>query len=457
MTQSRAIGKYGMDLCRGPLLRQIIQYAVPFYLATLLQLLFHAADLIVVGRYASYEAMAAVGSVGSITTLSINIFLGLSIGTNVMAANYFGARDHANLSRTIHTAIYIALAGGLLCGFCGFWATPTLLRWMSSPPDVIDKATAYMRIFFLGTPMLLLYNYGSAVLRAIGDTKRPLYYLAIAGVANVCLNLVFVLLLHRDADGVAWATILSQGISGLLVLRALSQLDDSYRFQFKNLHIHGKILQKMLGIGVPAAVQSSCFSIANVLIQSSVNTFGSMAVAGNAAAISLEGLIYVGSYTFHYTAITFTGQNLGGGQFSRIRRTAWECLLLGTGITLVIPLAALLWGNKLLGLYNSTPEVIDWGMRRLYVLFLSYFFCGSMDAISGSLRGLGHSLMSALGNLGGVCLLRIVWIYTYFQSHHTMEALMFSYPLSWAAATLFNGIFLLWYLHKLPRENAPLP
>ena len=403
-------------MCHGPLFSQIVRFSLPLFMSQMIQLLFNAADLIVVGRYAEHEAMAAVGSTASVTFLLINVFFGLSIGTNVMAANFYGAKDDANLSRTTHTAILIALLGGFLSGGLGFGLSRTLLRMMSSPENVIDKATLYMRIYFMGMPFLLLYNFGSSILRALGDTKRPLIYLAIAGVINVVLNMYFVICLHWDVAGVASATVISQGVSCVLVLRALMTADDDCRLQLRKLRIHGTILKQMMGIGLPAAVQASCFSLANVIIQASVNSFGSLAMAGNAAAVSLEGMVYVGSFTYHQTAISFAGQNLGGHEYGRIKRSFWYCM-------------------------------------ALKILFTTYFLCGTMDTVSGAMRGLGHSLMSAISNLAGVCLLRIVWIFTVFQVNRTMECLMMTYPLSWGVTTVVNGFVLWYFMRKLTRSS----
>ena len=446
--------KFRMDMCHGPLFSKIVLFSVPLFLSQMIQLLFNAADLIVVGRYAEHEAMAAVGSTASVTFLLINVFFGLSIGTNVMAANFYGAKDDSNLSRTTHTAIVIAILGGFLMGGVGFALSRTLLRLMSSPENVIDKATLYMRIYFAGMPFLLVYNFGSSVLRALGDTKRPLIYLAVAGVINVVLNMYFVICLHWDVAGVACATVISQGVSCILVLRALMTADDDCRLQIGKLRIHGPILKQMMGIGLPAAVQASCFSLANVIIQASVNSFGSLAMAGNAAAVSLEGLVYVGSFTYHQTAISFAGQNLGGHEYGRIKRSFWYCMALTTGICVLMGCGGYLFGRQLLSIYNSDPIVIDWGMRRLKILFTTYFLCGTMDTVSGAMRGLGHSLMSAISNLAGVCILRIVWIYTYFQINRTMECLMMTYPLSWAVTTLVNGIVLWWFMRKLTSGKA---
>lgn len=445
--------KFRMDMCHGPLFSQIVRFSLPLFMSQMIQLLFNAADLIVVGRYAEHEAMAAVGSTASVTFLLINVFFGLSIGTNVMAANFYGAKDDVNLSRTTHTAILIALLGGFLSGGLGFGLSRTLLRMMSSPVNVIDKATLYMRIYFMGMPFLLLYNFGSSILRALGDTKRPLIYLAIAGVINVVLNMYFVICLHWDVAGVACATVISQGVSCVLVLRALMMADDDCRLQIRKLRIHGAILKQMMGIGLPAAVQASCFSLANVIIQSSVNSFGSLAMAGNAAAVSLEGMVYVGSFTYHQTAISFAGQNLGGHEYGRIVRSFWYCMALTTAICILMGYGGYFWGRNLLSIYNPDPEVIDWGMRRLKVLFTTYFLCGTMDAVSGAMRGLGHSLMSAISNLAGVCVLRIVWIFTFFQVNRTMECLMMTYPLSWAVTTMVNG-FMLWYFIRKLTRNA---
>ena len=446
--------KYQIDMCRGPLFGQIVLFSVPLMLSGLLQLFFNAADLIVVGRFASHEALAAVGATSSLTALIVNVFMGLSVGTNVLVANFFGAKDHKNVSRTVHTAILMAIFGGIVLAVIGIGLATPLLRLMATPENVIAKSSLYMWIYFAGMPFIMLYNFGSAVLRAVGDTRRPLYYLLFAGIVNVVLNLFFVLVCGMDVAGVAIATVVSQGIAAALVIRCLRNARDACRLRMRNLRIDPVILKRMLWIGLPAGIQGMFFSLSNITIQSSVNSFGSLAIAGNTAVASLEGFIYIGSNAFHQTVVSFAGQNLGGGQYNRIRRSIIYCALCSSAVCIVMGYGFFLNGHALLSIYNSTPEVINWGMLRMNILFSTYFLCGIMDVMSGALRGLGRSVMPAVITLIGVCVLRIVWVYTVFPVHPTMGNLMLSYPITWAITAAANGYYLYIVCRKLFRQSG---
>ena len=449
--------KYQIDMCRGPLFRQIVLFSVPLMLSGILQLLFNAADLIVIGRFASHEALAAVGATSSLTALIVNVFMGLSVGTNVLVANFYGAKDRKSVSRTVHTAVLIAIIGGIILAGVGIALATPLLRLMATPEDVIDKSSLYMWIYFAGMPFIMLYNFGSAVLRATGDTRRPLYYLLLAGIVNVILNLFFVLVCGMDVAGVALATVASQGIAAILVLRCLRDARDACRLKMRTLRIDQPILKQMLWIGLPAGIQGMFFSLSNITIQSSVNSFGSLALAGNTAAVSLEGFVYIGSNAFHQTVVSFTGQNLGGAQYDRIRRSILYCALCSSAVAIILGYGFFLYGRALLSVYNSTPEVISWGMLRMNILFTTYFLCGIMDVMSGALRGLGHSVMPAVITLLGVCVLRIVWVYTVFPLHPTMENLMLSYPITWGITAAANGYYLYRVCGKLFRNVRKLP
>ena len=446
--------KYQIDMCRGPLFGQIVLFSVPLMLSGLLQLFFNAADLIVVGRFASHEALAAVGATSSLTALIVNVFMGLSVGTNVLVANFFGAKDRKNVSRTVHTAILMAIFGGIVLAVIGIGLATPLLRLMATPENVIGKSSLYMWIYFAGMPFIMLYNFGSAVLRAVGDTRRPLYYLLFAGIVNVVLNLFFVLVCGMDVAGVAIATAVSQGIAAALVIRCLRNARDACRLRMRNLRIDPVILKRMLWIGLPAGIQGMFFSLSNITIQSSVNSFGSLAIAGNTAVASLEGFVYIGSNAFHQTVVSFAGQNLGGGQYNRIRRSIIYCALCSSAVCIVMGYGFFLNGHALLSIYNSTPEVINWGMLRMNILFSTYFLCGIMDVMSGALRGLGRSVMPAVITLIGVCVLRIVWVYTVFPVHPTMGNLMLSYPITWAITAAANGYYLYIVCRKLFRQSG---
>ena len=441
--------KHNMDMCEGPLLGKMIRFAVPYFCSNVLQLLFHAADLIVVGRYASHQAMAAIGSTSSLTILCINILLGLSVGSSVISSQFYGAKKYKSLERTIHTAMLVAIFGGLFMALFGLLFSHVMLKQMGSPDDVIGKSTLYMQIIFGGMMFQMLYNYGSAILRAVGDTKRPLYYLSFAGIVNVILNLFFVIRLNMDVAGVAIATVISHAISAVLVWNAIRTGDESFHLDFHKVAMDWSIFKRMLSIGVPAGLQGACFSFSNIVVQSSVNSFGSIVMAGNAAAMSLEGMIYIGSACFHFTSLSFVGQNYGGRQFARIRKSILYALILVSILCETMGVGCYLFGNQLLRIYNPDPDVIIWGLKRMSILFTTYALCGMMDVVCGALRGLGYSTVPAIITFFSVCVLRIVWILTVFRVHNTIPVLMWSYPISWILATLANGALLYYACKRL--------
>ena len=423
--------KYEIDMCSGPLLGKIMIFYVPLMLSGVLQLLFNAADIVVVGRFAGNEALAAVGSTGSLTNLIVNLFIGLSGGTNVLVARFYGAKQDGELTETVQTAIATAMAGGIILIFLGFFLSKPALGWMGTPGNVIEHSVLYMRIYFIGMPFMMVYNFGSAVLRAVGDTKRPLYYLLIAGVINVILNLIFVIAFSMGVAGVAAATVISQAVSAALVVRCLIRTDSAYRLELQGIKIVPDKLLKMIQIGVPAGMQGALFSISNVLIQSSVNSFGSVAMAGNTAGSNIEGFVYTAMNAFHQAAISFSGQNYGARKYKRISRVLLICELLVLGVGIVLGNAAYLLGGTLLKLYTVDPEVIQYGILRMRIICTTYCLCGMMDVAVGALRGMGYAIMPMLVSLTGACLFRVVWIYTVFQSYRTLECLYISYPISW--------------------------
>ncbi len=406
-------------------------FAVPLMLSGILQLLFNAADIVVAGRFAGNEALAAVGSTGSLINLLINVFIGLSIGTNVLVAQYYGAKRDKDVSETIHTAILTSLICGTVLIVIGISLAKIMLIWMGTPDDVLDQATLYMRIYFVGMPVMMLYNFGSAVLRAVGDTRRPLYFLLLAGAVNVVLNLFFVIVFGMGVAGVAVATVISQAISAILVLRCLMKSEGCLRVHWKSLKIHKHKLLRMIRIGVPAGMQGAIFSISNVLIQSSINSFGSLTMAGNTAASNIEGFVYNSMNAFHQTALSFTSQNLGGGKPERIKRVALLCQVLVFAVGFVMGMGAYLLGNQLLHIYSTDAQVISFGLQRMRIICTTYFFCGMMDTMVGVLRGLGYSIMPMIVSLMGSCVLRIVWVFTIFAWNPTLFVLYLSYPISW--------------------------
>lgn len=442
--------KYEIDMCNGPLLGKILVFYFPLMLSGVLQLLFNAADIIVVGKFAGDEALAAVGSTSALINLLVNVFIGLSVGTNVLVSRYYGAGQKKELGEMVHTSVLTSLISGLILVFVGFFLAGPALRMMDTPEDVIQMSILYMRIYFAGMPVMMAYNFGSAILRAVGDTKRPLYYLLVAGVLNVALNLLFVIVFHMSVAGVALATVISQGLSAFLVLRSLVKSDADYKLYISKLRIEGDKLMKMIRIGVPAGLQGALFSVSNVLIQSSVNSFGKIAMAGNTAAGNIEGFVYTAMNALHQTAISFTGQNYGAKKFDRIGRILFICLTLVIGVGLLLGNGAYWLGGTLLTLYTDNPEAIGFGILRLSIICTTYCLCGMMDVIVGSIRGMGYGIMPMLVSLTGACLFRVVWIYTIFQRVHTLECLYYSYPISWA---LTFGAHLLCFFLIFRREK----
>lgn len=431
-------GKYEIDMCNGPLLGKILIFYVPLMLSGVLQLLFNAADIVVVGRFAGSEALAAVGSTSSLINLLVNLFIGLSVGANVLVARFYGAGQKKELSEMVHTAILTSLVSGCILVLLGIILSGPALRLMGTPDDVISQSILYMRIYFVGMPFMMAYNFGSAVLRAVGDTRRPLYYLFLAGIINVVLNLFFVLVFSMGVAGVATATVVSQGVSAALVLRCLMVNDTVYRLDLKKLTITKDKLFKMMQIGLPAGLQGSLFSISNVLIQSSVNSFGSLAMAGNTAASNIEGFVYTSMNAFHQTAISFTGQNYGAMKHKRIGRILLICLVSVTLVGLVMGNAAYFFSGTLLKLYSLDEQVIAYGTLRLSIICTTYCLCGMMDVMVGMLRGMGYSIMPMLVSLTGACLFRIIWIAKVFSNYPTLVCLYVSYPISWALTFLVH-------------------
>lgn len=444
---------YEIDMLNGPLLGKIILFYIPLMLSGILQLLFNAADVAVVGRFAGNEALAAVGSTSSLTNLLVNLFIGLSVGANVLVSRFYGAEQFQELKEMIQTAILTALVGGVILIFVGFFVSRPALTFMKTPEDVIDHSVLYMRIYFAGMPFLMTYNFGAAILRAVGDTRRPLYYLLLAGVINVILNLVFVIVFHMGVAGVATATVISQAVSCILILRCLILTDGAYKLNLQGIYFAKDKLLKMMQIGLPAGIQGSLFSISNVLIQSSVNSFGSIAMAGNTAGSNIEGFVYTAMNSFYQASISFTGQNYGAHKFRRIGKVLLYCEGLVILVGLIMGNGAYLLADKLLLLYSDDPEVIAYGVRRIAYICIPYFLCGMMDVIVGSLRGIGCSLLPMFVSLTGACVFRVIWIYTVFAKVHTLPCLYLSYPISWALTFSVHLICFLVLYRRLRKNN----
>lgn len=431
---------YEMDMASGPLLKKILIFSVPLMLSGILQLLFNAADIIVVGQFTGSSALAAVGSTSSLINLFVNVFIGFSIGANVLVAQYFGSRDEKNVHETVHTSILLAIICGLILIVAGISLAPPMLELMDTPDEVLGQAVLYMRIYFVGMPATLVYNFGAAILRAVGDTRRPLYYLFVAGCVNVVLNLFFVVVCGRGVDGVAIATVISQVISAALIVRCLVKSDGMYRLNLSMLKLHRQKVIQIARIGLPAGFQGAIFSISNVLIQSSVNSFGSIAMAGNTAASNIEGFIYTCMNAVYQTSLSFTSQNLGAGKIKRISRILVECLVVVFLVGAVMGFLAYTFGAELLRIYSTDPEVIENGLHRMRVICQTYYLCGMMDVTVGALRGLGYSVMPMLVSLAGVCGVRIVWIFTAFVWSRSLFTLYISYPISWGATFVIHLI-----------------
>lgn len=432
-----------IDMTEGSIFNKIILFAIPLMLSSILQLLFNAADLVVVGKFAGSESLAAVGSTNALINLLVNLFIGLSMGASVVMGRCIGARRYDEAHKALHTAMAIATVGGVMMIFVGYFASAPMLKLMATPDDVINLSILYMKIYFMGMPGMMAYNFGSAILRSAGDTKRPLYFLTVAGVVNVILNLILVIGFHMGVAGVAIATATSQYISGFFVVMALVKSEGYMQLHLKELRFHKDQAFEMIRIGFPAGLQGIIFSISNVLIQSSVNSFGKIVMAGNTAASNIEGFVYTAMNSIYQTALSFTSQNMGAKRYDRIDKILFECQLTVIIIGLVAGIGAYTMGDKLLAIYDSDPEVIGYGLTRMSLVCAPYFLCGMMDVMVGSLRGMGYSIMPMIVSLTGACLFRVIWILTVFAANHTLFTLYISYPISWA---LTFSIHLLCYL-----------
>ncbi len=447
---------YEMNMSEGNLLKQILIFSAPLALTSVLQLLYNAADVIVVGKFAGKEALAAVGSTGPLINLLINIFIGLSIGSSVAVSKAYGARDSKTMFETVHTSIAIGLLGGILLAVVGFFTAKPLLSLMGTPADVLDLSSVYVQIFFIGMPANLLYNFGAAILRAVGDTKRPLYFLTISGIANVLLNLLFVVVFKMSVVGVALATIISQIISAVFVMGALINANNDLKVYPRRLKIFKQSLIDIARVGIPAGVQGSLFSISNVLIQSSVNSFGSVVMAGCAAAGNIDGFIYVAMNAICQADLAFASQNIGAKQYKRVRKVLWVCLLVVTVVGLTTGGITIIFGRSLLGLYSSDVNVINVGLERMLYICLPYFLCGCMEVLVGQLRSLGYSFLPMMVSLTGACIFRVIWIFTIFKASPTIPTLFISYPISWGMTAAIHLICYLILVRKLPRKDEQL-
>ena len=442
MPEKTKVKAYTMDMTEGPVLTKILMFSIPLMFSSVLQILFNAADIVVVGKFVGDTALAAVGSNSALINLVTNLFIGLSIGANVIVARYFGGKQDENTSIAVHTSIALGFISGIILTLIGIIGAPFFLRIMLTPEDVLPQAILYLRILFAGITSMMLYNFGSAVLRAVGDTKRPLYFLLLAGIINVILNLFFVIVLKMSVAGVALATILSQALSCVLVLWCLTKEDSAIKLNFRKIRINKIKFIQILKIGLPAGFQGVVFALSNTVIQSSVNSFGSVVMAGSAAAQNIEGIVYFAMNSFYQASITFTSQCYGAKKFARINRVLAMSLLCVVAAGLICGHGLLFSGYRILGIFSSNSQVIVAGMNRLSVILSTYFLCGIMDVLVGALRGIGYSVLPMVVSLVGSCLLRLLWLATVFQMErfHTTTTVYLSYPISWAITLSVHAV-----------------
>lgn len=425
--------KFSMDMCSGSIAKKMFQFAIPLMFSGILQLLFNAADIIVVGNFAGDESLAAVGATTSIINLLTTLFIGMSVGANVLVANYIGAKKTVDLHKTVHTAMTLSVICGLILTVIGLIGAPFVLKLMKTPDDVIELAVIYLRTYFMGMTAVMVYNFGSAILRAVGDTKRPLVFLIAAGIINVVLNLIFVIIFNWGVFGVGLATVISQVVSAILTTRCLIKEKSEIKLDIKSLTLDKNKLFRILQIGLPAGLQGMLFSLANVFIQSSVNSFGTTVIAGNSASANVEGFAFTSMNAFHQAAISFTSQNVGARKGERINKILYTALTYAFVVGALFCVIYISLGDKLIGLYTNSDSVIEAGVTRLTIIALSYVLAGMMDVVVGSLRGLGYSFVPMTVSVIGICALRLVWLATVFQieQYHTIETIYYTYPLSW--------------------------
>ncbi len=437
-----------IDMTHGPLLGKLIIFTIPIILSGVLQLLFNAADVIVVGRFAGEASLAAVGSTNSLINLMTNLFIGTSVGANVCAAQFYGAGHEDEVKKTVHTSFAFSIICGIILIFIGLFGAKPMLTLMGSPVDVIDLAALYVRLYFLAMPAIMLYNFLAAILRAAGDTTHPLIFLSIAGVVNVILNVIMVVFFNMGVAGVAIATVVSNYISCGMLIAFFTRQNDSLKLEFSKMRIDKKVLKKIIRVGLPAGIQSSVFSLSNVVIQSAINSFGTAVIAGSSAAASIEGFVYVSMNSVSQTCVTFVGQNYGAGNETRVKKSIFGCLAIVVFVGLIMGNAAYIFAPQLLGIYTDSQAAITAGTLRLFWVCSPYFLCGIMDTLTGGLRGLGNSTVPMIVSLMGACVTRLIWIATYFQVHHTQDVLFFSYPGSWLLTSSIHTICLIYFYRK---------
>ncbi len=442
-----------IDMINGKTLKKMIFFSIPIIFTSVFQLLFNTVDIIVIGRFSGSTALAGVGATSSLINLLISLLIGISMGISVTMGKYCGARDYKNASDTVHNAIGLAIIAGTILLFVGIIASRPMLELMGTPNEIIDLSVLYMKIFFLGSPAAALYNFGAALLRSIGDTKRPLYFLITSGIVNVVLNLFFVIVLKMSVEGVAIATIIAQYISAIMMILFLKKSTGYMHLDIKKIKLQKEKVKTILRIGLPAGVQGIVFSISNVLIQSSINTFGQLVIAGNTAAINIEGFVYMSMNSIYQSTLSFTSQNMGAKKYHRIDKILLQGLAIVSVVGLVLGIGAYICGDFLLGIFTNDPKVITFGLNRMKIVSATYLLCGLMDVTVGSLRGMGYSILPMIVSLTGACLFRVIWIFTIFQIYRTQESLYISYPISWILTTIAHICCYLVIRKKLLKQN----
>ena len=440
-------------MCNGTIMDKLISFSIPLMLSGILQLMFNAVDIVVVGRFSGSQALAAVGSTTALINVFTNLFIGISLGANVLAARYYAAGKTKEMSETVHTAIALALVSGVVMAVTGVVFARGALEIMGTPEDVIGKSTLYMRIYFCGMPFFMMYNYGAAILRAVGDTKRPLIFLIVSGVINAVLNLFLVIVFHLDVAGVGIATVISQLVSCILVLRCLHHTESSYQLHLAKLRIRSVYLKQIFEVGVPAGIQSTVINISNAMLQSSVNSFGSIAMAGYTASNNIFGFLYVSVNSFTQACMSFTSQNYGVKKLKRMDRVLIDCMILSVVVTLILGSSVYVFGPELLHIYSDQTDVIQYGMEIFSYTTVTYFLCGLMDLFPGALRGMGYSTVPMILSIIGTVGVRIIWIYGLFPTHRSLGFLFISYPASWIA-TIVMQVICFWFVRrKIHREK----
>ena len=434
-------------MCNGTIMDKLISFSIPLMLSGILQLMFNAVDIVVVGRFSGSQALAAVGSTTALINVFTNLFIGISLGANVLAARYYAAGKTKEMSETVHTAIALALVSGVAMAVIGVVFARGALEIMGTPDDVIAKSTLYMQIYFCGMPFFMMYNYGAAILRAVGDTKRPLIFLIVSGVINAVLNLFLVIVFHLDVAGVGIATVISQLVSCILVLRCLHHTESSYQLHLAKLRIRSVYLKQIFEVGVPAGIQSTVINISNAMLQSSVNSFGSIAMAGYTASNNIFGFLYVSVNSFTQACMSFTSQNYGVKKLKRMNRVLIDCMILSVVVTLILGSSVYVFGPELLHIYSDQADVIQYGMEIFSYTTVTYFLCGLMDLFPGALRGMGYSTVPMILSIIGTVGVRIIWIYGLFPSHRSLTFLFLSYPVSWIA-TIIMQVICFWFVRK---------